>query len=255
MYLTDPDLAQIPSIRHGFFTRNGGVSEGIYASLNVGRGSSDVAQNVQENRRRVAEAMGADTLNSLYQIHSDTVLTIDQPLPDHNIPQADALVTKTPGLLIGALAADCAPILFADAEAGVVGAAHAGWPGAFANIMERTLEAMEALGAVRSNILAVVGPCIHQPSYEVGAEFYERFLAQSGQNSRFFIQSRQKDDHFQFDLPGYVSGRMRQSGVGKVNILAKDTCFEENTFFSNRRRNLRGEADYGRQVSAIMLRP
>lgn len=256
-YEQDGKLAALPGIRHGFFTRHGGVSEGMYASLNVGAGSEDNPAHVIENKRRVAKAMGVapDRLLSLYQIHSDRVVTVDAPFPPGQKPQGDALVTALPGLALGILTADCAPVLFADAQAKVIGACHAGWKGAVQNIMERTVQSMEALGAKRGNIVAAVGPCIAQISYEVGAEFHATFLNANAANERFFAPSASKEGHYHFDLPGYVRQALQDCGIAAANLLARDTCFLENDFFSNRRRNLRGEPDYGRQVSVIVLEP
>lgn len=256
-YIQDSALARLASIHHGFFTRKGGVSEGIYASLNVGAGSDDNPAHVIENKRRVAEAMGVpfSHLLTLYQIHSTEVITIDRPFESGEKPKADGLVTAIPGLALGILTADCAPVLFADAEAGVIGACHAGWKGALHNIMGNTLAAMESLGAQRSRVVAAVGPCIAQQSYEVGPEFYETFAAGSAENARFFKQSPTHQGYYYFDLPGYVRHALLLCGVAQANVLAKDTCFQENDFFSNRRRNLRGEVDYGRQISVITLEP
>lgn len=254
IYETEQNLAVLSGIRHGFFTRNGGVSEGIYASLNVGAGSEDAPEAVAENKRRVAEAVGVtpERLLTLYQIHSDTVLTVDAPWQGER-PQADGMVTATRGLALGILTADCVPVLFADPIAGVVGACHSGWKGAISHIPQKTVEAMEALGAKRTQIVAAIGPCIHQPSYEVDAGFYQRFLDESPENSRFFAPSATKAGHWHFDLPGYVQNGLLNCGVAKTNILAKDTCSQENAFFSYRRKTLRGETDYGRQVSVIVL--
>ncbi|MBM3617653.1 MAG: peptidoglycan editing factor PgeF [Alphaproteobacteria bacterium] len=256
IYETDDSLSALSGIRHGFFTRNGGVSEGIYGSLNIGAGSDDAPDAVAENKRRVAEAMGVspENLLTLYQIHSDIVLTVDSPFVGER-PQADGFVTATPGLALGILTADCAPVLFADADAKVIGACHSGWKGAITDIPLRTVEAMEKLGAKRENITAVIGPCISQPSYEVDAKFRENFVQKDAKNARFFIENTQKNGHFFFDLPGYVKHRLEICGIAKTNILAKDTCSNENAFFSYRRKTLRGEKDYGRQVSVIVLEP
>lgn len=255
-YFCNKSLLALPGLRHGFFTRRGGVSEGIYASLNVGSGSDDDPAHIAENRRRVTEVFGVDAaqLCTLYQVHGDRVLAVDTPFGHEKPkPQADAMVTDRPGLVLGILTADCAPVLFADAQAGVIGACHAGWKGAFANIMARTVEAMEALGAEREGIAAVLGPCIAQASYEVDSAFRTRFLEQDMESEAFFIPSKEKVTHHHFDLPGFIEQKLLALQLGEVNLLAKDTCFDENAFFSNRRRNLRGEPDYGRQVSAIML--
>lgn len=256
-YEQDEMLAGLPGIRHGFFTRHGGVSEGLYASLNVGAGSDDNPAHIIENKRRVAEAMGVapERLLSLYQIHSDRVVSVDASFPPGEKPQGDGLVTATTGLALGILTADCAPVLFADAQARVIGACHAGWKGAVQNIMERTIQTMETLGAKRGNIVAAVGPCIAQNSYEVGAEFRATFLNADAGSDQFFTHSASKEGHYHFDLPGYVQETLQECGIAAANVLARDTCFLENDFFSNRRRNLRGEPDYGRQVSVIVLEP
>lgn len=256
IYETDDSLSALRGIRHGFFTRNGGVSEGIYGSLNIGAGSDDAPQAVAENKRRVAEVMGVAPQNllTLYQIHSDIVLTVDAPFVGDR-PQADGFVTATVGLALGILTADCAPVLFADAEAKVIGACHAGWKGAIADIPLRTVEAMEGLGAKRENITAVIGPCISQGSYEVDAKFRENFVQKDAKNDHFFTQNMQKNGHFFFDLPGYVKNGLVNCGIAKTNILAKDTCSNENAFFSYRRKTLRDEKDYGRQISVIVLEP
>ncbi|MCH2546865.1 MAG: peptidoglycan editing factor PgeF [Alphaproteobacteria bacterium] len=256
-YIQDAQLAAQSGVFHGFITRNGGVSTGIYATLNAGRGSNDTPEAVSENRRRIAEAVNTSPqqLLSLYQVHSDRVIDVTTPFADDEKPQADGMVTTTRGLALGILTADCAPVLFADAQAQVIGACHAGWKGAVANIMEHTLQAMEKHGAERKHIIAAIGPCIAQASYEVDAAFRERFLAQSAKNSRFFIRSAKREGHYHFDLPAYVLTQLQISGIENANVLAKDTCFAENAFFSNRRRNLRNEADYGRQISVIMLEP
>ena len=242
-------LLQVP---HAFFTREGGVSKGIYASLNCGNGSRDAASDVRENRRRAASGLGfsADHLCTLYQVHSPNVVTLSTPIAPGQV-QADALVTQTPGLLLGILTADCAPVLFADAQAGVVGAAHAGWKGAFTGVLENTIAAMADLGA--REIHAAIGPCISQESYEVGAEFLARFLEDSPENAAFFSPSG-REGHAQFDLPGYVAHRLARAGLRHIGRIAKDTCAEEQAFFSYRRTTLRGEGDYGRQLSAIGLK-
>ena len=239
------------AIAHGFFSRTGGVSEGIFAGLNCGPGSSDERAAVSENRRRVAEALSPGaTLLTLYQIHSAEVVTVTAPW-DADRPQADAMVTDRPNLALGILTADCAPVLFADAEAGVIGAAHAGWKGAISGVTDSTVAAMEKLGADRGRINAAIGPCISQSNYEVGAEFRERFLEPDPSNTRFFIES-DKAGHFRFDLQGYVEERLRMASVFSIESLKACTYTSEN-FFSFRRATHRNEEDYGRQVSAIML--
>lgn len=256
-YLQDEGLRNLPGIHHGFFTRNGGVSEGLYAMLNVGAGSNDVPEHVAENKRRVAMAMHVPPqhLLTLYQIHSARVLKVDAPFAQGERPQADALVTATPNLALGILTADCAPVLLADPVAKVIGACHAGWKGAFKNIMKATVQAMVELGATPANIHAAIGPCIGQDSYEVDNDFFNVFMAEEAANALFFEKSTQKDGHHHFDLGAYVRHALERCGIAQANLLANDTCSLENAFFSNRRRNLRGEADYGRQVSAIALQP
>lgn len=241
---------------HGFFTRSGGVSDGIYGSLNCGYGSGDERGKVAANRRRVAEALGAKTNDILtcYQIHSPTAVTVEKAFAQEDTPQADALVTRTPGVVLGILTADCAPVLFADAKAGVIGAAHAGWKGAIGGVVENTLTAMGKLGAKKHDITATIGPCIAQASYEVGADFYDRFVAQSPDYKAFFAPSTRREGHFHFDLGGFVQQILVKAGVGRVEWLAHDTCAQEAEFFSYRRATLRSEPAYGRQVSAIMLR-
>ncbi|MGE0753758.1 MAG: peptidoglycan editing factor PgeF [Alphaproteobacteria bacterium] len=244
------ELASISTIRHGFFTREGGVSSGIYASLNCGMGSGDDKALVQKNRDIAQEALGADTLCIAYQVHSADVLIVDKPFD--NPPELDALVTSTPGLAIGILTADCAPVLLADHKAGVVAAAHAGWKGAFTGVLENTVAAMQTLGAEPERIIAAIGPTICQQSYEVDIAFKERFVEQDIQNDIYFLAG-QRDGHFLFDLPGYCKDRLTTAGVKHINILAHDTYSDENSFFSFRRATHRGETMYGRQLSAISI--
>lgn len=244
-----PELA-LPGIRHGFFGRRGGVSAGIYGSLNCGPGSADAPAAVRENRRRVARTLGARHLLSLHQIHGTEVVTVTEAW-DESRPRCDAMVTDRPGLALGTLAADCGPILFADAEAGVVGAAHAGWRGAVGGVGEATVAAMERLGARRHRIRAVLGPTIAPSSYEVGAEFPAPFLAQDPANERFFAPSA-RPGKLQFDLPGYIVARLQAAGVSAV-WLCHDTCSDPERYFSYRRTTLAGGGDYGRNVSAIVL--
>ncbi len=246
--ITHPALAN-DGISHGFFTREGGVSEGIYASLNCGPGSNDAPDNVTENRTRIARWFGPEAaLNTCYQIHSATVVTLDTALTTK--PEADAMVTKTPDLVLGILTADCAPVLFADAKAKVIGAAHAGWKGAFTDIVENTVSAMEALGANRTDITAVIGPCIGPESYEVGEEFVAHFIAEDNEFKRFFREGRV--GHAWFDLPAFVLSRCEKAGI-QAEWCGADTLPDERRFFSYRRKTLRGEPDYGRQISAICL--
>lgn len=277
-FFTHPSLIH-PAIAHGFFGREGGVSRGIYASLNCGPGSADLPEHIQENRRRVSEALGfkATQLCSLYQIHSPDVITLEEPLGETR-PMVDAAVTNRPGILLGILTADCAPVLFVDPQAGVVGAAHAGWKGAFSGVIENTLAAMEALGASRGHIHAVIGPCIAQPSYEVGPEFVDRLVTADGTNAQFFesvrhpgagrnlpqkelqrqeIPGQARDDSQQkslFNLPAYVQARCRHAGLQQVAWMGMDTRPDDAPFFSYRRKTLSGEPDYGRQISAIGIR-
>lgn len=248
---THPSLT-LPGIGHGFFGREGGVSEGIYAGLNCGVGSRDDAAHIAENRRRVAQHFGlpASQLSTLYQIHSAEVVTLLSPVDPANKPQADAMVTATPGIALGILTADCGPVLFADPVARVIGAAHAGWKGAVGGVLEATLRAMQSLGARTENIHAVLGPTIAQASYEVGAEFFDRFSTLEQEN--FFTRSTRAGHHY-FDLPAYITTRLAAAGLAKVSNLAMDTCVREADFFSYRRTTLRGEPDYGRQVSVITL--
>jgi YfiH family protein len=242
------------NIRHAFFTREGGVSEGIYQSLNGGIGSNDAPDRVKENRARMAAALGvAPThLVSCYQIHSPNVIVAEQPWTRETAPRADAIVTKTPGLAIGVSTADCGPVLFADAQARVVGAAHAGWKGAFTGVLEATIAAMENLGARRGEISAAIGPLIRQPNYEVGAEFMDRFTAADAANVQFF-KPVSRDDHAMFDLPGYIKARLERAEIKSVEDLRLCTYAEPARFFSYRRTTHRGEPDYGRHVNAIAL--
>lgn len=237
--------------RHGFFTRKGGASSGIFAGLNCGTGSSDQAEIVAINRARVAEALGLapDALVSVHQVHSPDVVTLTGPLADK--PRADAMVTATPGIGLAILTADCQPVLFADAKAGVIGAAHAGWKGAQAGVLEATLEAMEALGANRANISAVIGPCISQSAYEVGQEFFETLTDDMAESRRFFING--KGDRYLFDLPAYGLWRLRAAGVGHAEWTHHCTYSDPARFYSYRRTTHAGEADYGRLVSVIRL--
>lgn len=240
-------------IRHGFFTREGGVSEGIYASLNCGLGSRDDREAVRENRARVARRLGADpaSLLTVHQIHSPRALIVDAPWPG-SPPEADAIVTGTPGLVVGALAADCAPVLFADAEAKIVAAAHAGWRGALSGVIEATIAAMETLGARRGRIRAAVGPAIGPAAYEVGRDFEGRFLDADAANASYFAAGKD-DDHVQFNLPGYCKNRLKSAGIVHSEVVDLCTYSNESHFFSYRRSVHRKEPDYGRQISAIVV--
>lgn len=254
--LTAQSLGDVPGIAHGFFTREGGVSRGIYAGLNVGLGSSDAHDAVLENRARVATALSFPDapLNTLYQVHSAEALVIDAPLPSPP-PKADALVTTTPGLIIGALAADCTPVLFADAEGGpgpIVAAAHAGWRGAVDGVLAETVRTMERLGADRRRIRAAIGPTIHQPNYEVGPEFKETFVARDPSFAKFFSEPG-PGARPHFDLPGFVAAQLTAAGVEHIETLDHCTYADESKFFSYRRATHREEPDYGRQISAIVV--
>lgn len=252
-FLAD-NLSMTPGIRHGFFTRQGGVSRGLYASLNCGAGSKDDRVNVIENRMRVAQHLGSalDDVQTVYQVHGRNVLTLDTLSARESLPQADGLVTATRGLPIGVLTADCAPVLFADPKARVVGAAHAGWKGAIGGVLAATVEAMERLGAERRAIRAAVGPTISQHAYEVGDEFEAQFLAADRAHARFFKRaSREAKAHF--DLPAFVRHMLKETGVGMVETLPHCTYKNESLFFSFRRTTHRSEPDYGRQISAIVV--
>jgi YfiH family protein len=246
-----PALA-LPGVTHGFFTRQGGVSTGLYASNNVAFSAADDAAHVTENRARAAQRLGLSGLVTLNQKHTPEVIEVEEPWTRDAAPVADALVTKRRGLALGILTADCAPVLFADAEAGVIGAAHAGWRGAFDGVIGNTVEAMEELGAHAERIVAVIGPCIAQASYEVGAEFVERFVEMDPELERFFGPSL-KTGHAYFNLPAFVAHLATVAGVGAVSIEGSDTCTLEDRFFSYRRSTLRKQPDYGRQLSAIGL--
>jgi YfiH family protein len=247
-------LAALPGIRHGFFTRAGGVSEGIYASLNGGVGSHDVPANVAENRARMAAALAVrrERLLTAYQTHSADVVLAETPWSPDARPRADAIVTRTRGLAIGVTTADCGPILFADARAGVVGAAHAGWRGAFHGVLEAAIAAMERCGADRGRVVVVLGPMIRQPNYEVGPEFVARFTAADAANERFFRASA-RADHALFDLAGYIAARLRRCGVERIEDVGRCTYGEPGAFFSYRGSTHRGEPDYGRHVNGIAL--
>jgi YfiH family protein len=251
--LVSPLLADLPGVRHGFFTRQGGVSAGLFASLNVGRGSGDDPERVAENRRRAAARfdLPAAALATCRQVHSARVVAARAPL-DGPPPEADGVATAASGLLCGALAADCAPVLIADAEARVVAAVHAGWRGALGGVVEAGVAAMAALGADPARMRAAVGPCIGPASYEVGLEFEARFVAADAANAGFFAPGARPDKRL-FDLPGYVLTRLGAAGVGRAEWIGCDTLADEARFFSNRRAVLRGEGGYGRLLSAISL--
>ena len=246
-------LSAIPGLRHAFFSREGGVSEGIYEGLNGGIGSNDDTANVAENRRRMAEQMGVtpDRLLTLYQVHSPDVVVATTPWGGAARPKADALVTRTDGIAIGVTAADCGPILFVDPNARVIGAAHAGWKGALTGVLESTIGAMEKLGADRGGIVAAIGPMIRQHSYEVGSEFVERFLDADAGNAMFFLPG-ERDGHSMFDLAGFIRMRLENAGLLMIDDVGIDTYSDER-FFSYRRSVHRKEPDYGRHVHAIAL--
>ena len=242
----------LAGVAHGFLGRCGGVSTGLYAGLNVGLGSDDERPAVLENRVRARDAVlpGA-ALVTLHQVHSPDVVTVVAPIDTDQRPQADGLVTDRPGLLLGVLTADCVPVLLADREAGVIGAAHAGWKGAITGVTDQTVAAMEALGADRARIAAAIGPCIGRASYEVTEGFIQPFLAEDADNARFFGAG--KPGHLMFDIAAYVAARLTREGVGRIDLLDQDTYSQPDRFFSYRRSCHRGEPGYGRQISLIGL--
>jgi len=248
------DILALTGIRHAFFTRAGGVSGGHYESLNGGIGSRDRGENVAENRARMAAALGVEPrrLLTAYQVHSPHVVTAEAPWTTAARPHADAIVTRMRALAIGVTTADCGPILLADPQAGVIGAAHAGWRGALAGVIEATVEAMERLGAERRHIRAAIGPMIRQSNYEVGPDLISRFAAEDRVSSRFFAPAP-RDGHALFDLGGYVAARLARAGVAQVEDLGLCTYADPARFFSYRRTTHRAEADYGRHVNAIAL--
>ncbi|SUZ30643.1 Laccase domain protein YfiH [Roseibaca ekhonensis] len=239
-------------LRHGFFTRRGGASSGIFSGLNCGPGSSDQSDSVRLNRARVSAAMAVDAgaLVTVHQVHSADVATINAPMADADRPRADAVVTATPGLALAILTADCQPVLLADTEAGVIGAAHAGWRGALDGVLEHTVEAMVALGATREAITAVIGPCISQRNYEVGQDFLERFLDEDPDHMRFFVNG--EGGRYQFDLLGFGLARLRAAGV-EAHWTGHCTYADPAAFYSYRRSCHEGQADYGRLISVIRL--
>ena len=247
------ELLNHDGIAHGFFGRQGGVSEGQYASLNVGQGSQDQSENITENRSRVATALGTteDKLLSLSQIHSTEVLIVDAPF-NGTLPKADGLVTKTPNLAISALAADCGPVLFCDPEARIIGTCHAGWRGALAGITTDTIRAMESLGAQRENICAVLGPCISQDSYEVGHDYRDSFVAENEAHDRFFRLGPNQKPHF--DLKRFILAKLRDEGVEQIDALPDCTYAQPEAYFSYRYNTHKGIGDYGRNISGIMLK-
>lgn len=243
------NLSTLQGIRHGFFGRKGGVSTGLYESLNIGQGSDDDVQSIRDNRDLIRSALGAEKLLSCFQVHSAKVITVTEPW--HTRPQADAMVSDKAGLALCILSADCVPVLFADETENVVGAAHAGWKGALGGVCEATIEAMEAIGANRETIQAAIGPAIQQESYEVGPEFRDTFVGEHEWTDRLFKAGR--DDRSHFDLTGYVQAVLLREGLSSVDNLGHDTCAMAEDYFSNRRRNHHGEDDYGRNGSVIML--
>jgi YfiH family protein len=251
--LVSPLLSAIPGLRHAFFSREGGVSDGVYAGLNGGLGSDDNPAHVAENRRRMAERMGVEPARflSVHQVHSPDAIVATGPWPGPARPRADAMVTTASGLAIGVTAADCGPILLVDPKARVIGAAHAGWKGALTGILESTIDAMEKLGAERSGMIAAIGPLIRQPSYEVGPEFVERFINADAENALFFLPG-ERDGHAQFDLAGFIRMRLENAGLLMIDDLGIDTYSDER-FYSYRRSVHRKEPDYGRHVHAIAL--
>jgi YfiH family protein len=244
-------LLDIPGIRHGFFGRRGGVSTGVYSSLNAGAGSRDDPAAIAENRARIADAMGVapSKLLSVYQIHSAHAVRVDAVWSAR--PEADAMVSTTPGIALTALAADCAPVLFADGAARVIGSAHAGWRGALGGVLEAAVAEMESVGARRSRIVAVVGPCIHAASYEVGPEFRDQFIASDANASQFFAQGA--GDRLHFDLPGFCHARLSALALAAIDVIQADTRALAEEFFSNRRAVKAGEGDFGRNCAAIVL--
>ena len=243
------NLVQAP---HAFFGRRGGVSEGVCAGLNTGFGSGDDRAAIEENRRRAVDVVARGArLVTVHQVHSPEAVIVTEPWAEEGRPQADALVTSRPGIALGILTADCAPVLLADAEAGVIGAAHAGWKGAYGGVVETVVAAMESLGASRGRIAASIGPAIARKSYEVDEAFYRRFAEADPENDRFFTGGR--DGHHQFDLEAYVALRLAEAGIGRVEALGLDTYSDADRFFSYRRATHRGEPTYGRQISIIAL--
>jgi len=247
-------LLSIPGVRHAFFTRDGGVSDGFYASLNAGLGSRDAPERVAENRARMAAALGVapGRLVTAYQVHSPNVVVATEPWSRAEAPRADAVVTRVPALAVGVTTADCGPLLLADREAGVVGAAHAGWRGALTGVAEAAVEAMEKLGASRRRIVVALGPMIRQPNYEVGPDFVARFAAEDPGSEGFFTPAA-REGHAMFDLPGYITARLQRASVGRIEDLGHCTYGDPARFFSYRRSTHRAEADYGRHISAIAI--
>jgi len=253
MMLSSPLLSSIPGLRHAFFTRDGGVSDGVYGSLNGGPGSGDDPADVRENRRRMAEQMGVspEYLLNVHQVHSPDAVVATGPWQSPSRPKADAIVTRAEGLAIGVTTADCGPVLLVDPNARVIGAAHAGWRGALTGILESTIDAMEKLGAERKDTVAAIGPLIRQQSYEVGSEFVVRFIEADADNAMFFLPAA-RDGHSMFDLAGFIRMRLENAGILMIDDLDIDTYSDER-FYSYRRSVHRNEPDYGRHVHAIIL--
>ena len=247
-------LSRLAGIRHGFFTRSGGVSDGVYTSLNGGVGSEDSPVKVAENRARMAAGLGVtlERFLTAYQIHSPEVVVAETPWASNERPRADAIVTRTPGLAIGISTADCGPVLFADPQARVIGAAHAGWRGALTGVIEATVAAMEKLGAERQRIVAAAGPMIRQPNYEVGQDLIDRFVAVESNTVRFFKPTK-RPGHAMFDLAGFVVSRLRRAKVAEIEDLGHCTYADPAQFYSYRRATHLAEPDYGRHINAIAL--
>lgn len=254
MLIQAPELSSFAVLRHAFFTREGGASDGIYGSLNGGLGSADDPERVRKNRADMAGRLGVqpDRLVSLHQVHSADAVVVDEPWSRSERPRADGMATARPGVALAIATADCGPVLLADPHAGVIGAAHAGWKGALAGVLDATVDRMEELGATRRDIVGVLGPTIGRDNYEVGPELAERFVADDPMNGRWFRPSG-REDRSLFDLPGYIRARLEGTGVGEVASLDLCTYADETRFFSYRRATHRGEADYGRLISAIAL--
>tara|TARA_R110000782_G_scaffold7186_7_gene24337 strand:+ start:696 stop:1484 length:789 start_codon:yes stop_codon:yes gene_type:complete len=249
-----PNLAEQAGVAHGFFTRRGGVSGGIYAGLNCGQGSKDTPEHVRENKRRVMAAMGlkADDLALVHQVHSPDVWTADAPRDRTAMEKADALVSRRKGLALGILTADCAPVLFADGASGVVAAAHAGWRGAMFGVLENTVARMEAEGAQRAGIHAALGPCIRQESYEVGQDMKDAFAVRHADHSKYFAGG-DRPGHYQFDLAGFIMDRLAALNLASTHDVGLDTYVDADRFFSYRRATHQGEADYGRELAVVAL--
>ena len=253
-FLKSDNLSIFDNITHGFFTRLNGVSKGIYQGLNVGLGSNDDRNLIMENRWLSMRAMNADIcdLRVVHQIHSNKIITLDGKFDMENPPKADGMVTKEKGVVLGVLTADCTPILFADPVAGVIGAAHAGWQGALGGIGEKTIDAMEAIGAKKENITAAIGPSIGKESYEVGTEFRNKFLESDANNYQFF-ETTKRPSHYMFDIGGYNKHQISMLDLANIDCIEYDTCANQDMFFSYRRSCKNNQPDYGRQLSAIKI--